>query len=701
MSDSLHEFTDKIPKYSDAELIFHAMYDAAIFCKSIDAFDILANEIIDELIDRNLETGIPLSQRSFIKRAFIEKRNPVDFIENVRQATLIKGTHNAAPTDEIIKMIAAQNGSKIISLEDYFQRLQYDNNPSSQQQENASETVVSAEPTSDTEAADAIAMEEISRALNPDLPPHYYRGENGELLKMTPDSKEPKFLYPGKIYINRILITGRDDPDAEQIAEIKFECGNEEKVRRIPLDELYLGKKLLPLAKYGALIRGRNAALLADYFFECMSTFGGTLKHNYITKSIGWAGKAFDNFVPYYSEDVYFNPDYEEEYKSVSKELGTYEEWATLVNKFRDENHIPYRIILATSFASVLAKPLMKQSFILHIHGRSQSGKSPSLMLIASAWADPSSESGYIKSLAGSDEALEMGAQFYGSLPYCLDETETRVAKEKTPSLTHLVHLLANTLPKPRGKGSGGLRSQQSWCNASILTGELDLISQSEHIGELARVFDLPIMDSIFSHDDKETEHLIDGLLSQYGTAGPEFVRRLLSEGGLDQARNLYDHCREQIPDNIEKRQKHIAATIITADNLIAEWFFEDTVKLTVADLLPYLKRREIGQQEIDYTEVQNAINEWIRGEVGDDYSLESDKGRVINGNLFAFYKDETLIELLEQNDADLRTYLSWAQSKGILATNKKGDGYKRPVAPRRNGPNHNSRLYTIKLPSP
>ena len=739
MSGSLHEFTDKIKKYSDAELMRRAMFDAAIFGKSLCTFDKLANEIIDELIDRALEIGIPLRDRSFIKRAVMEREDPVTFLESIPLGLLTRGTRNAAPSDEVEKMIAAQRGSRVYSLEDYFLKLQHENNPSEQQLENTCEPVNSepAEPeiaadtdttdvpvaeegyevslnsepvepeiTADTDTTDVPVAEEGYEAFLSDPRDLFFRGKNGELLLQIPPqvvyAPPPVIyvpIYPGKIYINRILISERDDPDAEQIAELKFECGNEMKVRRIPMADLYSGTKLLSLAKYGALINSGNAGFLAKYFFDWMSEYGETLKRDYMTKSIGWVGKNFDSFVPYYSTDVYYNPDYDKEYKSIIKEFGTYKEWAMLVNKFRDENHIPYRIILATSFASVLAEPIMKQSFILHIHGRSQSGKTPAVMLIASVWADPNLKSGYIKPLSGSDEALEMGAQFYGSLPYCLDETEMRASKEKTPRLTHLVHLLTDIMPKPRGKGSGGLRLQQSWCNASIITGELDIINQSEHIGELARVFDLPIMESIFSDDEKETEHLIDGLLLQYGTAGPEFVRRLLSEGGLDQARNLYDHCREQIPNNIEKRQKHIAATIITADNLIAEWLFEDTVKLTVADLLPYLKRREIGLQEIDYTEVQNTINEWIRGEVGDDYTVESDKGRVINGRMFAFYKDETLIELLNQNDADLETYLNWAQSKGILVTNKKGDGYKHPVASRRNDPKHKPRLYTICLP--
>lgn len=662
MAKTLGDFLQRIPEYSDRELIAAAIYDAALFSPSELGFDILANRIFTELVKRDLLTNKANKARELVKRTFKEtpkKRNMI--ISELRRTAVSGPIRWAAPTYDDIMGISKH-------LDDY-------------------------EFTED--------VDYITRVGNmPWVPEGYYWGrKDGALHQFMEDEDDLDLIYPGIITITRILLDRNNNSNTPQKAEVLFMCDEQEQLRKMNLKDLYNPEDVFKLANYGAYINKANAKHLAKYFFEIISNHRRDIPHIYITRQIGWQDAQYKDFVPYASEREYDCCEYEKEYQSVLQSQGNYKEWALLINPFRDCNHIPFRIILATSFASVLAEPLMHQPFFLNIHGRSQLGKTPSLMVVASPWANPDRQSGYIKDLAGSDEALELGAQFYGSLPYCLNESQNRVAQKKEPTIDKLVYLLGDGTPKTRGKGSGGLQIQSSWCNAIILTGEENLTGESDKLGVRMRAFDLHVSEKIISQDDKETESLCKNLLIQYNTAGPVFIRKLLNDGGLEEAIHLYDEFRAQIPANVETRQNHIAATILTADRLLAKWIFEDSNYLTVEDLLPYLKVRPDMPTEQDNESAQKIIDDWLRSELGDDFSKKSTYGRILKGtNIFVVFDDKTLVDMLSSHGYDVEKYSKWAKANGKLAANEK-HGYKRGVNRIKNDPEHSGHLYALVLP--
>ena len=78
--------------------------------------------------------------------------------------------------------------------------------------------------------------------------------------------------------------------------------------------------------------------------------------------------------------------------------------------------------MLAASFASVLVSPLGVLPFIVDLWGETEGGKTVTLMLAASVWADPD-ESNYIGDFKTTDVALEARADLLNSLPMILDDT--------------------------------------------------------------------------------------------------------------------------------------------------------------------------------------------------------------------------------------------------------------------------------------
>ena len=84
--------------------------------------------------------------------------------------------------------------------------------------------------------------------------------------------------------------------------------------------------------------------------------------------------------------------------------------------------------MLAASFASVLIEPLGGLPFFVDLWGETEGGKSVSLMLAASVWANPD-ESQYIGDFKTTDVALEAKADMLNHLPMMLDDTSKTSAR--------------------------------------------------------------------------------------------------------------------------------------------------------------------------------------------------------------------------------------------------------------------------------
>ena len=351
MDKTLRTFLQRVPDYSDRDLITVSIYDAALFTPSELGFDFLTNKIFTELVKRDL----PLSRASEAKR--LVKRLSKEGSSEDRRIAAIGPIRWEAPTYDDLMSI-----SKLLNNYDYRAYVEFI----------------------------------ISSDHKPILPESYYWGNNNVLHHFSDDSSDIEDVYPGIITITRIFLDKDCNSNIPQKAEVSFMCEGQEKLRRMNLKDLYNPNSVLLLANDGAFVNSENAKYLARYFFDYIRTFRTDIEHIYLTRQIGWQNKEYKEFVPYKSDCEYDHSEYRKEYLSIIHSQGDYKEWATLINPFRDNNHIPFRIILATSFASVLAEPLMHQPFFLNIHGRSQLGKTPSLMVVASPWANPDRKSGYI-----------------------------------------------------------------------------------------------------------------------------------------------------------------------------------------------------------------------------------------------------------------------------------------------------------------
>jgi uncharacterized protein (DUF927 family) len=314
------------------------------------------------------------------------------------------------------------------------------------------------------------------------------------------------------------------------------------------------------------------------------------------------------------------------------------------------------RIVLAASFASVLVKPCNCLPFFVHLYGGTESGKTVSLLLAASVWANP--EIGkYIQTFNATDVGKELGAYFCNSLPLIIDELQ--LVKNNRTDFDKMIYQLSEGVGRTRGKKSGGLQATPTWRNCIITTGEFPIISQNSGAGAMNRTIEIDCHDTKLFDDPKSVAVALYG---NFGFAGKEFVERL-DEDTLEHVRAMQDGFQEQLKteDTMDK-QTASAALILTADALIEEWIFQDGIRLEPSDLTPYLVSKNTVNQNVralqflsDFISINQAkfhpenstVNE-IWGDMDDNY---------------VYFIRSKLEQVLQDEGYNAVTFLSWAKN--------------------------------------
>jgi putative DNA primase/helicase len=218
---------------------------------------------------------------------------------------------------------------------------------------------------------------------------------------------------------------------------------------------------------------------------------------------------------------------------------GAIEDWSDGVARLASGHVLP---VLAISAA--LAGPLLHLAGIegggLHIFGQSSRGKTTLLQLAASVWGRGDG-GGFVRTWRATANGLEGAAAAATDTGLILDEVGQVDAREMAAAL----YALANGTGKARAARDGGLREPKTWRVLAISSGEVPVDgklsedrSRKTRAGQLVRLLDIPAQRAhgVFDHrgPDGDPASLAKAFklaaTSAYGTAGPEFVRRLIDE---------------------------------------------------------------------------------------------------------------------------------------------------------------------------
>lgn len=434
-------------------------------------------------------------------------------------------------------------------------------------------------------------------------------------------------------------------------------------------------RSIIGLSRYGIMVNSETGKALVRYLADVEQLNYDLIPEVASVGRLGWIeGYGFSPYV----EDLVF--DGEEEYRTrfeSIQERGSREKWLDCVRAVRSgkpPGNVIARIVLAASFASVLVGPCHCLPFFVHLWGGSETGKSLSLVLAASVWANP--EIGvYIQTFNATEVGKELGAAFCNSLPLIIDELQ--LVKDNRKDFDRMIYQLSEGVGRSRGRKQGGLQKTPTWRNCVITTGEFPIISANSGEGAVNRTIEVDCHDTKLFDEPKKTA---TSLYANYGFAGREFVEHLMEDGVIERVQKLQEDLQEAIKtgDTMDK-QTASAALILAADRLSEEWVFQDGVLLQPEDIRPYLVSKETVNQN---ARALQFLYDYININQG-RFTPDADRQGEVWGDLdddFAYIIRSKFDQILQDEGYNASAFLGWAKNRGHILCAADG----RPTKPKR-----------------
>lgn len=388
--------------------------------------------------------------------------------------------------------------------------------------------------------------------------------------------------------------------------------------------------KITQIADNGILVTSENARYLVQYLSETEALNEDVIKIRRSVSHCGWIEGY--GFAPYCKDVIVYARSFRNLFGSI-EQVGTLDAWKDAVSILRRADNIPGRILLASSFASVLVAHLGDQPFIVHLWGtKSGTGKSVAAFTAASVWGYPDIGR-YVRTFNSTIVAKELTSNFLNSLPLVLDELQLSKNKKTFDSI---IYALAEGGGKDRGNKHGGVNRLTSWRNCTITSGEMPITNDRSGGGSVNRVINVSCEDKVIVGSE-DAARLISGIRSNHGTAGKAFVDQLLVPENMKSAKDTYSgFVRELTEDpDLSGKQINSAATILTASRLAAEWIFGDELSLKACDITPYLATNEdIDQNEKAFEWLEGWITQNIAFFFSEEYRIVKRTGSITKSHI-------------------------------------------------------------------
>ena len=428
-------------------------------------------------------------------------------------------------------------------------------------------------------------------------------------------------------------------------------------------------RSIIGLSKYGIMVNSETGKALVRYLADVEQLNYDLIPEVSSVGRLGWIEEY--GFSPYEEELVFDGEEtYRTRFESI-QEHGSREAWldcARAVRSGKTPGNVIARIVLAASFASVLVGPCRCLPFFVHLWGGSETGKSLSLVLAASVWANP--EIGvYIQTFNATEVGKELGAAFCNSLPLIIDELQ--LVKDNRKDFDRMIYQLSEGVGRARGRKQGGLQKTPTWRNCVITTGEFPIISANSGEGAVNRTNEVDCHDTKLFDEPKKTA---TSLYANYGFAGREFVDHLMADGVIERDQKLQEDLQKAIKtgDTMDK-QTASAALILAADRLSEEWIFQDGVLLQPDDIRPYLVSKETVNQNaraLQYLYDFSNINQSRFSPGADAHQGE------VWGDLdddYAYIIRSKFDQILQDEGYNASAFLGWAKNNNLILPGKDG----------------------------
>jgi uncharacterized protein (DUF927 family) len=239
---------------------------------------------------------------------------------------------------------------------------------------------------------------------------------------------------------------------------------------------------------------------------------------------------------------------------------GTLEQWQKNVAAPLADHAIP-AFAVSVGFAGPLLETLGIEGGAFQFVGISSIGKSMMCNVCASEWGRGQLD-GFVHPWRSTANALEATAALHSDTVLVLDELGTADPKEAAAA----IYALAGGKGKSRARRDGHLKPSATWKILVLSNGEVRLadklgeIRQKSRAGQEVRLIDIPADAGrgygVFDSPGPDGAHKLADTIKRncsihYGRAGPEFVRRLIAAGKLDNTDDLEKAMATFTKDNV------------------------------------------------------------------------------------------------------------------------------------------------------
>lgn len=446
----------------------------------------------------------------------------------------------------------------------------------------------------------------------------------------------------------------------------------------VPKTTIASANKIVNLSGQGIAVTSETAKYLVRYLYDVECSNEDIIDVQKSSSKVGWVDGMF---LPY-DKGVVFDGEtrFRQLYESITTG-GDRETWYNHVKEIRASGRLEPKLMLAASFSSVLVKLLGVLPFIVDLWGDTEGGKTVTLMLAASVWANPA-ENAYVGDFQSTDVALEAKADMLNSLPLILDDT-SKVSKNWENMFEKIVYNLCSGKGKSRSNKEIGVNKESHWLNCTLTNGEKPLSEYVNQGGAINRIIEIQAPEKIFN----DPQYTAEVVKKNFGWAGIDFIN-VLKTLDQDDLRNLARAIQRHLEDEKTMQKQAISLSVILlADQMVTEYLFKDDngIDLEQAKELltdkSFVSENERAYQFIQDTVVMNParfageanmydknIEQWGFVELTDD------------GGRRAVITNKAFHQIMKEGGFSVTGFLNWADRKGLIEKDTKG----RRTRPRR-----------------
>lgn len=427
----------------------------------------------------------------------------------------------------------------------------------------------------------------------------------------------------------------------------------------VPKTLITSASKIVALSSRGVAVTSENAKSLVRYLSDVENLNDNEIKVQHSTSKLGWVK---GDFIPY-DTNIVFDGDgrFRDLFDSV-QERGSETIWLRHMTELRKTGRAEVKFMLAASFASVLVGLLGGLPFFVDLWGETEGGKTVSLMVATSVWADPG-ESRYIGDFKTTDVALEAKADMLNNLPMILDDT-SKTSSRIRDNFEGVVYDLCSGKGKSRSNKELGINRENRWRNCIIVNGERPLNSYVNQGGAINRILEVECGEKIYK-DPQETVEIVK---KNYGFAGKRFVE-IVKEMDIEEIKKIQKDFQKQLFDSDKMQKQAMSLSIIlTADKIATEQIFKDGQYISIEEGKQVLiDRSALSDNERCYQFILDKVA--MNGQRF-DIATNCEKWGVFENDYIVFY-NQAFTDLCKAGEFSRKSFLSWADKEGLIKTDK------------------------------